>query len=156
MSRARDLLLDATMTFADRLYEALREELVAELAARRTASPTPKRGRLDGHAPVQKLDAPKKGRAPKPTTTKRAPPPAPSRKRAAAPPNTAASTREQAEALSRELVTFVKAHPGCRRRELRSITGCAEHTFVLAVAHARSSGAIRLDGERNAARYFPA
>lgn len=146
------------MTFAERLYELLREELLAELASRRTASPTPKRGRLDGHAPVQKLDAPspKKGRAPKPTTTKRAPPPPPPGKRAAAAPNTAASTREQAEALSRELVTFVKAHPGCRRRELRSITGCAEHTFVLAVAHARSSGAIRLDGERNAARYFPA
>ena len=150
------------MTFAERLYELLREELLAELASRRTASPAARPARIDREAPVTAPATPKKSsRAP--ATPKKPVARAPKKRatasasnKGAAPAPQGPSTREQAVALSRELVAFVKKHPGCRRRELRSITGCAEHTFVLAVAHARSSGAIRLDGERNAARYFPA
>lgn len=63
--------------------------------------------------------------------------------------------RSSGQDMSERLVAFVTAHPGCRYSEIRGALGASTSILQRALRDAKARDAIRMEGSRIKARYYP-
>jgi hypothetical protein len=126
VNRSRERLFEAAREFADRIYELARADLLDEV----------RRNLGIGKSPPP---------APAPAPTPREP--------AARAPR---GEQRRAADTSELVIAFVSGHPGCRRGELAKAVDASPGALDAALRSARERAAIRMEGTRAKARYFPA